>query len=296
MQAFKCHLCEKEYDNYISISLHYRKSHEVPSEVVRKLIYNDGKDPLCKCGCGKQVGWNYKEEKFNDFKQGHYVRTTGGFYSPEGAKKSGETRKQRFASGEIKQWNKGVSLEESYGKERAEQIKKSISSNTERSNKISNSLTGKKKSVEHVKKITEDRRKYWSNGDNRLAQRQRRLTQISENRAGKISNNKLEKTFKSILDTLETEYVHSFNSGRFVYDFYIPNKNILIETDGDYYHSNPIKYPDGPIYEVQIHNAKNDIIKNEWAKSNGYTLLRFWESDIHSNRLQVIKTLIENLG
>ena len=112
MQTFKCHLCEKEYDNYTSISLHYRKSHEVPPKVVRKLIYNNGEDPLCKCGCGEQVGWNYKEEKFNDFKHGHYVRTTGGFYSPDGARKSGETRRHRYASGEKVHHRTGKKLEE----------------------------------------------------------------------------------------------------------------------------------------------------------------------------------------
>ena len=295
MQTFKCHLCEKEYDNYTSISLHYRKSHKICGKDVRKIIYNNGEDPLCKCGCGEVVEWNYKEERFNDFRHGHYVRTTGGFYSPEGAKKSGETRKKRFESGELVVYNKGKTMEELFGKDRSQQMKRDISENKERSNKISNSLTGKKKSEEHVKKITEDRRKYWSNRENKIAQRERRLVQFAENRVGKVVNNKLEQLFRSILDTYEIDYIQSFNSGRFVYDFYIPSRNILIEVDGDFYHSNPIKYPNGPIYETQIHNSKNDQIKNEWAKANGYTLLRFWESDIQNNRLQVVKILIENL-
>lgn len=295
MQKFKCHLCEKEYDNYTSISLHYRKSHGIKSEVIRKTIYNNGEDPLCKCGCGEIVSWNHGKERFNDFKHGHYVRTTGGFYSPEGAKKSGETRKQRFSSGKIHQWNKGLSLEESYGVEKANDIRKKISSNENRSKKISNSLKGKKKSEEHIKKITENRRIYWSKEENRLAQRDRRLTQLSENRVGRIVNNKLEQSFRDILNLCKIKYIQSFNSGRFVYDFYVPSKNILIEVDGDFYHTNPKKYPNGPIYEIQIKNIKNDKIKTEWAESNGYTLLRFWESDIENDRLQIVKTLIENL-
>jgi len=296
MQTFKCHICQTEYDSYLGLSRHCRVTHDIDKDKLRVIVYNNGEDPLCKCGCGEKVGWNYKEEKFNDFKHGHYVRTTGGFYSPDGAKKSGETRKQRFASGEIQQWNKGVSLEEAYGKKRAEQIKKSISSNTDRSSKISNTLSGKKKSEEHVKKITEDRRKYWADAENRLKQRDRRLVQFAEKRVGKVVNNKLEQSFRKILDENGIKYIQSFNSGRFVYDFYIPVKNILIEVDGDFYHSNPNKYPDGPVYEIQKHNAKNDIHKNEWAKTNGYTLLRFWESDIQKNRFEVVKTLIENLS
>ena len=295
MQTFKCHICKSEYDSYLGLSRHSRITHQIDKDKLRIIIYNNGEQPLCKCGCGEEVSWNYKEEKFNDFRQGHYVRTTGGLYSQEGAKKSGETRKKKFQSGELTQWNVGISFEDSYGKDRASQMKRNISENKERSTKISRSLSGKKKSKEHIKKITEDRRKYWANDENRSAQRERRLIQFAENRVGKVVNNKLEQTFRSILDTHKIDYIQSFNSGRFVYDFYIPSRNILIEVDGDFYHSNPIKYPNGPIYETQIHNAKNDQIKNEWAKANGYTLLRFWESDIQDNRLQVVKTLIENL-
>jgi very-short-patch-repair endonuclease len=279
----------------LGLSRHCRVTHQIDKDKLRVIVYNNGKDPLCKCGCGEQVSWNYTQEKFNDFKHGHYVRTTGGFYSPDGAKKSGETRKQKFHSGELTQWNKGISFEDSYGKDRASQMKLDISENKERSVKISNGLRGKKKSMEHVRKITEDRRKYWANDENRIAQRDRRLVQFAENRVGKVVNNKLEQTFRGILDAHDIEYIQSFNSGRFVYDFYIPSENILIEVDGDFYHSNPLKYPNGPVYDIQIHNAKNDKIKNEWAKANGYTLLRFWESDIQDNRLQVVKTLIENL-
>lgn len=295
MQTFKCHICQTEYDSYLGLSRHCRVTHGIDKDKLRVIVYNNGEEPLCKCGCGEVVGWNYKEEKFNDFKQGHYVRTTGGFYSPEGAKKSGETRKERFASGEIQQWNKGVSLEESYGKERAEQIKKGISSNKDRSSKISNSLSGKKKSAEHVKKITEDRQKYWSNEDNKLAQRDRRMQYIIKN--GLQVRSKLEKTFMEILDTNGIEYYDQFYVAEIpaLYDFKIKGKNILIEVDGDFWHCKPGTKFEIPKYAAQISNMETDKIKNEWAKSNGYTLLRFWESDIQNNRLHVMKTLVENL-
>lgn len=295
MQTFKCNLCENEYDSYTSISLHYRKSHGIKSEVIRKTIYNNGEDPLCKCGCGEIVSWNYDKERFNDFRHGHYVRTKGGFYSSEGAKKSGETRKQKFASGEIQQWNKGMSLEESYGVKKANDIRKKISSNENRSKKISNSLKGKKKSKEHTKKITENRRIYWSKEENRLAQRDRRMQYIIKNGFQIVSE--LEKTFMDILNSIGIEYHSQFYVSEIpaLYDFKIKGKNILIEVDGDYWHCNPETKFEIPKYDSQFSNIKKDKIKTEWAESNGYILLRFWESDIKNNRLQIVKTLIENL-
>jgi len=277
MQTFKCNLCEKEYDNYTSISLHYRKSHEIPSSVVRKLIYNNGEDPLCKCGCGEEVSWNYKEEKFNDFKQGHYVRTTGGFYSPNGAKKSGETRRERYASGERIHHHTGKKLEEIVGEERAFKIKNNLRTNTTRKLKISASLSGKSKSPEH---------------------REQMKKQLAINRKDRLTSGKMskpERLMQNLLESHGIEYTYQHEVSGFFYDFYIPSKNILIEVDGDFWHCKPGTKHETPIMPEQIKNVTNDKKKTAIAYSNSYTLLRFWESDIQDNRLQVSKTLIENL-
>lgn len=295
MQTFKCHICKSEYDSYLGLSRHSRITHQIDKDKLRIIIYNNGEQPLCKCGCGEQVSWNYKEEKFNDFRQGHYVRTTGGFYSPTGAIKSGETRKQKFNNGELIQWNKGISMEDAYGKERANQLKRSISENNERSKKISRSLIGKKKSEEHIRKITEDRRKYWSNEEHKIQQRDRRMRYIIKN--GLQVRSKLETVFMEIMDSLSLEYYDQFYVSEIpaLYDFKIKGKNVLIEVDGDFWHCKPGTKFEVPKYDAQKSNMITDQIKNEWAKANGYTLLRFWESDIQDNRLQVVKTLIENL-
>lgn len=277
MQTFKCHLCEKEYDNYTSISLHYRKSHEVPSEVVRKLIYNNGEDPKCKCGCDEIVTWNYREEKFNDFKKGHHVRTTGGFYSSDGLAKSLQKRKERFATGELQQWNKGISYESAYGKERAESLKKLITDNQERSKKISEFHKGKPKSKEHIEKLKKQ-----------LAiNRRERLT------SGKMS--KPERIMQEILEANGIPYTYQHELSGFFYDFIIQGTNILIEVDGDFWHCKPGSPYEEPKMPEQIKNMANDKKKTAIAYANGYKLLRFWESDIESNRLQVSKVLVENL-
>lgn len=278
MQTFKCHICQTEYDSYLGLSRHCRVTHGIDKDKLRVIVYNNGEDPLCKCGCGEQVGWNYKEEKFNDFKHGHYVRTTGGFYSPDGARKSGDTRKKRFASGEIQQWNKGVSFENAYGKERAQEMKRAISENEERSEKLKNAFLGKPKSEEHRRKNAENLAKY--------------RTKILKNRG----MTKPEKSMRDILKgTIGVKFKYQKLVGGYYYDFHIIGTNILIEVDGDFWHCKPGSKYEIPVMKEQVTNIENDKIKNEVAKSNGYTLLRFWESDIQNNRLHIMKTLVENL-
>ena len=93
----------------------------------------------------------------------------------------------------------------------------------------------------------------------------------------KISNLLIENGVK-----FETQYDIIFEENKFKsYDFYLPDFNLLIEADGDYWHANPIKYPDSNVLtEIQKINKLNDVFKNELANKNGYNLIRFWESDI----------------
>jgi very-short-patch-repair endonuclease len=277
MQTFKCHICQTEYDSYLGLSLHCRVTHQIDKDKLRIIVYNNGQDPLCKCGCNEQVGWNYKEEKFNDFKHGHYVRTTGGFYSPKGAKKSGETRKQKFANGEMSQWNSGKTYAELKGDEWSNEFRKSISLNSDRSAKISKSLSGKPKSPEH---------------------REQMKKQLAINRRERLTSGKMSKPERLMEDILKShgiEYVYQQEVSGFFYDFYIPSKNILIEVDGDFWHCKPGTKYETPKMPEQVKNVVNDKKKTTVACSNNYTLIRFWESDIQDNRLQVVKTLIENL-
>lgn len=279
MQTFKCNQCGLESDTYVGISQHYRKAHKLKSEDIRIIIYNNGVPPLCKCGCGSSVNWNYRAEKFNDFKHGHYARTTGGFYSPEGAKKSAETRRKRFATGEIQQWNAGISFEEAYGKERADIIKKNISDNEERAKKISEYHSGRPKSEKH---------------------REQMKKQLAKNRTKLLTRRGMTKPEKAMRDILKgaigVESTYQKRVGGYHYDFHIRDTNILIEVDGDFWHCKPGSKYEIPKMKAQVTNMENDKVKDAVAKSNGYTLLRFWETDIQENRLQVVKTLVENLS
>ena len=113
----------------------------------------------------------------------------------------------------------------------------------------------------------------------------------------KYGTSKLEKKFaKEFLEKLGIKYEEQFEAKdikRF-YDFYLPDYRVLLEFDGDFYHSY------GKVYEemnpMQKRNARVDEIKNEWAALHGYPLIRIWEHDINENPQKVLDMLRERLG
>lgn len=67
----------------------------------------------------------------------------------------------------------------------------------------------------------------------------------------------------------EVEYIEQYNLGsKFALDFFLPEYGIVVECDGNYWHTLP---------DV----AKRDKSKNAYIKACGYTLFRFWESEIN---------------
>jgi very-short-patch-repair endonuclease len=280
---FKCTDCNIEFKSYKGLQTHNSKTHKIQGVDTHVNFYYNGEWPLCKCGCMEKL--NFQGGKFGDYIRGHAAKINGGFYSEKGLEKSAETRREQFASGERTQWNKGISKTEVQMKACIE-----AAQNPDRRKKISEKLTGKKKSPEHIAKIKADRQKYWSNQENRDAQRVRRSKYMS---AHLIKNKtKLEKEFQTILNSLGVSYIFQYAVNGYNYDFYIPDKNILIEVDGDWWHCNP-KLNIQPVYESQKHTIEHDLIKNKIALDNGYQLLRFWEQDITSNRFEVIANLME---
>lgn len=109
---------------------------------------------------------------------------------------------------------------------------------------------------------------------------------------------KLEEDFaKLFLDKLNVKYIYQFEAKdikRF-YDFYLPESNLLIEIDGDYYHSNPLIYENKQLNRMQIKNKKIDEYKNKWALLNCIPIMRIWEYDIRNNPEEVMQKLKDRL-
>ena len=105
-----------------------------------------------------------------------------------------------------------------------------------------------------------------------------------------------EKLMAKLLDSLyieyEDEYAILFAREWKFYDFKIGD-NILIEVDGDYWHTNPDSFKMNKSFKKQ--NKRNDILKNFIAKKRGFILLRFWEKDINENIEQVAAKILETI-
>lgn len=113
----------------------------------------------------------------------------------------------------------------------------------------------------------------------------------------KYGTSKLEQKFaKEFLKKLNIKYEEQFEakSIKRFYDFYLPEYQVIIEIDGDYYHAY------GKIHEemspMQKKNKRVDKIKDEWALSHGIPIIRIWEHDINDNPQKVMDMLRDRLS
>ena len=63
-----------------------------------------------------------------------------------------------------------------------------------------------------------------------------------------------------------------------IFDFYIPEKNMLLEVDGNYWHGYGLKLEE--MNDIQKKSYKNDKQKEIFAKGLGYNILRVWEHEL----------------
>ena len=87
---------------------------------------------------------------------------------------------------------------------------------------------------------------------------------------------------EDLLSGLKVSFQSEYPLGFYSIDIALPEEKIAIEIDGDYFHSNPQKYPDGPQGRIQKKNARRDAAKNSYLKNNGWTIIRYWESEINN--------------
>lgn len=122
---------------------------------------------------------------------------------------------------------------------------------------------------EMMKPVHEGHKKFFSTEEGkRIRQRNGVLTAkaIGSGRSTSIEIKMAEELRRRGID-----FVEQYNlDGKFLPDFYIPKYNIIIECDGDYWHS---------LHKV----VERDARKSEYIKSKGISLYRFWESEINES-------------
>jgi very-short-patch-repair endonuclease len=254
---------------------------EKNSEKLIKEKYN-GNHPICGCGCGEKTIYDYTSKDFGKFKRGHQTRVNKNYFgdpkAPKRVAKIIATRKAKFASGEY------------------DHVRAAIKQNRKDPDlgvKISKSAKG----------IPKPKPEGFGVGRIQSKETRDKMSKTAIKnilKTGKCKRSKLEIAFEMFFILLNIEYKHSFVvqgfSRVFIYDFYLPKFNCLIEVDGDYYHCNPNSKHSIPIHETQKINIKNDVLKNKWAKQNDFKLLRFWESDINNNPKLITEVLKKELN
>lgn len=107
---------------------------------------------------------------------------------------------------------------------------------------------------------------------------------------------KLEEKFaENFLKKIGVEYIYQFKAPtQRVYDFFCPKEKLIIEIDGDYWHSYNVLYED--MTPTQKRNKRVDKEKDHWALINGIPILRIWEHDINKNPKKVMEMLSKHLS
>lgn len=82
------------------------------------------------------------------------------------------------------------------------------------------------------------------------------------------------------------EYVEKY----FSIDIAILSHKIAIEVDGDFWHVNQ-QAGFECVYESQKRNLANDARKNTFLKNKGWTVVRFWESQVNENLTTVVSSI-----
>lgn len=104
-----------------------------------------------------------------------------------------------------------------------------------------------------------------------------------------FADTSIERWVMAELEGAGLPFEKQFKLGRKLYDLCVPSHRLLIECNGDYWHANPLVYPDDSVLDdTQRQGRCRDRIKTELARKHGYLLLFLWENDI-KNRPEVAR-------
>lgn len=133
----------------------------------------------------------------------------------------------------------------------------------------------------------EKRRIYFSSDEHKQKARQQALKLAAERRNGikplqlKTCDTKPELAVERILQSLNITYIKQYQVGPYLFDFYLPNNNVLIEVQGEYWHSLP--------------NAlANDYAKESYIKNNTIHKLRYI-SELETLSIGAIERILRGL-
>ena len=243
--------------------------------------------PLCKCGiCNKKSTISLRKKNCNGFFWNDYMcgRNEG-----------------------LKQWSKEAKISRC-GKNNPMFGKKPWNLNMNKNNSdygkmLSFKNLGKKTSPESKQKQSDSAKKRIIHGHtgHKHSEHSKKLMSIGTLngiKKGRFKHTKTKPHIKmcDILKKMNVQFEEEKIVDCWSFDLYIKNWNIFIEVDGDYFHSNPKIYPDGPKTKTQKRNYYRDSKKNQFCIDKNIKLLRFWESDILNNEQLIEREILCKLN
>lgn len=106
----------------------------------------------------------------------------------------------------------------------------------------------------------------------------------------------IERVTAEFLDHQGVEYVPQYSIGRMTADFYIPSKNLIVETNGDFWHANPRVYTDpDSLHPIQRRAIEKDERKLRQLSEKGYDVFILWENDLQNQKDAVLSELLEHI-
>lgn len=107
------------------------------------------------------------------------------------------------------------------------------------------------------------------------------------------TNSKPQQLVDSILDKNNISYEREKGIKYYSIDNYLPNENLMIEIQGDYWHVNPLKFSN-KINKIQYERIPKDKAKHTYVKNQyGIEILYLWEDDIYNNLEMCEKLILE---
>ena len=101
-----------------------------------------------------------------------------------------------------------------------------------------------------------------------------------------IKTLKFEIKVEQLLQKNNIEYIKQYRvpTGKYFYDFYLPNQNVLLECNGDFWHTNPKFHKAESIVYRGVTSKEiweRDQAKAKFAMDNNYKIVTIWESDFN---------------
>jgi len=170
MENIKCKECDKVFKSLDSVRRHRSQKHDISAEQTYIEYVLGGIKPTCKCGCGSETKYLGIKSGYRDYIRGHASRVNNNWgHNPEAIRKSHETQKKMYDSGELTIWNRGLDVTDPRVKDNIDKML----ANPDRGKNTSKGLSGVEKSDDHKHKLSETAKIRWSDPKEREKQSHR---------------------------------------------------------------------------------------------------------------------------